>query len=592
MSGSRLLAALAAAALAWPTAVRAFTVHSPVGVVGDHAAATAAVTRSLGARFHDLRRFASLAAAQDAARGEGGPEVGLVVSATEQPHEITAYGVGMATCDVSLTVEVFALPAGRALFSHASPHRGPSCAEALAAAVDGLADELLVKLESYRRAGPASAEPEIRVELVPAAGPEGQRAVAEQLRRVIGVRRVRPLPDGGLVLTVYRELRELARAIDALPDLAVSRLGDGELTLRTAAGESTGSSREASRSDIEGDTPRRDLAPPPSPVAVAEARATSYPSSRESVPASPAAGLSAVAPAGPFHDKWALVVGISRYADATVPTLGYARKDAETFASTLRDAAIGRFLPDRVITLLDDQATLRNVKSQIELLARVVTEDDLFVVFLSTHAAPGEVDLAGDPYFVAYDTEKSDLYATGLAMRELTDALLHRIRARHVVAFLDACYTGQVLARSQLALTGAKSMVFEPAAGAPAPVSWAREWDSLARGSRDPAVPAPPRAATPSDKSIVLMTSSDGTEPSWESDSLGHGVFTYYLVEGLRESRGLATVGELFDRLRTRVAQQVAAEKQRQQQPRLFYSDPPRVAIGAPAVSGRGGSNP
>lgn len=129
----------------------------------------------------------------------------------------------MATCDVSLTIEVFALPAGRALFSHASPHRGPSCAEALAAAVEGLADELLVKLESYRRSGPASAEPEIHVELVPATDPEGQRAVAEQLRRVIGVRRVRPLPDGGLVLTVYRELRaELACAIDALPDLAVA----------------------------------------------------------------------------------------------------------------------------------------------------------------------------------------------------------------------------------------------------------------------------------------------------------------------------------------------------------------------------------
>lgn len=280
------------------------------------------------------------------------------------------------------------------------------------------------------------------------------------------------------------------------------------------------------------------------------------------------------------------MVGISRYADATVPTLGYARKDAETFASTLRDAAIGRFLPDRVITLLDDQATLRNVKSQIELLARVVTEDDLFVVFLSTHAAPGEVDLAGDPYFVAYDTEKSDLYATGLAMRELTDALLHRIRARHVVAFLDACCTGEVLARSRTRPHRRQVDGLRARGWRSGPRLLGPRMDSLARGSRDPAVPAPPRATTPSDKSIVLMTSSgDGTEPSWESDSLGHGVFTYYLVEALRESRGLATVGWVLHRLRTRVAQQVAAEKQRQQQPRLFYSDPPRVAIGAPAVS-------
>jgi hypothetical protein len=32
---------------------------------------------------------------------------------------------------------------------------------------------------------------------------------------------------------------------------------------------------------------------------------------------------------------------------------------------------------------------------------------------------------------------------------------------------------------------------------------------------------------------VIIFTSGRGTQPSWEDDDLGHGVFTYYLLKGL-----------------------------------------------------------
>src|SRR5262245_60026028 len=61
----------------------------------------------------------------------------------------------------------------------------------------------------------------------------------------------------------------------------------------------------------------------------------------------------------------AVVIGINKYLDPKRPSLRFARADAESVYQVLTDPAVGRFKPENVTLLVDDQATERNIKSVI-----------------------------------------------------------------------------------------------------------------------------------------------------------------------------------------------------------------------------------
>jgi uncharacterized caspase-like protein len=79
---------------------------------------------------------------------------------------------------------------------------------------------------------------------------------------------------------------------------------------------------------------------------------------------------------------------------------------------------------------------------------------------------------------------------------------------------------------------------------------------------------------------VIFISSSDGDQPSWESEALGHGFFTYYLMEALKQSQGQATVRSLFDFVKDEVRRAVLAEKGQLQEPRMFSSADADFAIG------------
>ncbi|MGC2301367.1 MAG: caspase family protein, partial [Acidobacteriaceae bacterium] len=155
--------------------------------------------------------------------------------------------------------------------------------------------------------------------------------------------------------------------------------------------------------------------------------------------------------AGPVQQKWALVVGISHFSDRAVPQLSYTTADANSFASELKDPGIGRFPAANVKVLTDDQATTRNIKQQLNWIARNAQPNDLVVIYVATHGSPRELDSAGGAnYIVTYDTEikSSDtpdedaLYATALPMVELANAVATRMKALRTAVILDTCYSG------------------------------------------------------------------------------------------------------------------------------------------------------
>ena len=235
----------------------------------------------------------------------------------------------------------------------------------------------------------------------------------------------------------------------------------------------------------------------------------------------------------PIRDKWALVVGVSEFANPAL-NLKYSAKDAKDFADYLVKEA--DFAPDHVKVLLNKDATERRILSELgdRWLPRVANPDDLVVIFVSTHGSGAELDVGGQNYLIAYDTDVQDLYTTGVPMQRLAKDIKDRVHCDRVVIFLDACHSGGVKSESKgLTRTGVDA-------------------SELAMGS-----------------GRMVIASSAEDQVSWESKNGANGVFTAALLQSLRKKGKDTTVGEMFAELKDKVQDQVLRERGRLQTPVL-----------------------
>jgi hypothetical protein len=219
---------------------------------------------------------------------------------------------------------------------------------------------------------------------------------------------------------------------------------------------------------------------------------------------------------------WAVIVGISRY--KAVQPLRYADKDALAFHDYLANY-IG--IPQEQTTLLlNDQATLMNLKRTLGTeLRRKAGEKDTVIVYYAGHGAPEADASAGDDdglekYIVPYDADPRDLYTTGLPMREI-ETIFQRLAPERVIFISDSCYSGATAGRT-FATASRRAVVSE---------------NFLSRLSKG--------------KGRIVLSASKASEVSEEREDLGHGVFTYYLLEGLRgkadaDKDGIITVDEAY----------------------------------------------
>lgn len=102
----------------------------------------------------------------------------------------------------------------------------------------------------------------------------------------------------------------------------------------------------------------------------------------------------------PIKDKWALVVGISKFQKPSL-NLKFPDKDAQDFAKFLVEKC--NFAPDHVKMLTNEQATRAAILNNLgdKWLPRVVRPDDLVVLYFSTHGSPATLDAVGVNYLMA-----------------------------------------------------------------------------------------------------------------------------------------------------------------------------------------------
>lgn len=261
---------------------------------------------------------------------------------------------------------------------------------------------------------------------------------------------------------------------------------------------------------------------------------------------------------GAIRDKYALVVGIGNFQDERIPKLRYTTKDARDFRDYLVDPHGGQFDPGKVELLLDGQATREGILKAIQRIILRAQEQDLLVVYVSSHGSPLEnsLGLQGVGYIVTYDTNVDDLYVEALEFQSFSETI-SRVRAQRKVTFLDTCFSGQA------GRVGAKNLAVTPLGVSP---ETAKLFTST-EGS-------------------YLVTSSDASEKSWESDRLQNSFFTYYLLAALRQPGDPPTLKEVFAELSRKVAAGVLQEKNAIQKPQLHpASASADLRIGAPPIS-------
>ncbi|GEM_PF-952661 len=264
-------------------------------------------------------------------------------------------------------------------------------------------------------------------------------------------------------------------------------------------------------------------------------------------------------------NKWAIIVGIGQFVDRRINRLDYTGKDALAVYNYLIDPNYGRFMKEQVFLMLNENATTFNIKVALDLVSKYSKPGDMVVIFLSTHGTPGDMDVEGIGYLVTYDTLVDSLYATAFNMTELVETVNKRIKADTVVTLADACYSaGSFKNLKFLKLRGAKNLVVQSEVQ-----SIPREMVKASLEKERLGVPADTVRNLSSGTGRIFITSSRSNEKSWESDTLGHGFFTYFLIDALKKKNGMIPIQEVFGYLEQELPKAVMKEKGEPQHPVL-----------------------
>jgi hypothetical protein len=217
---------------------------------------------------------------------------------------------------------------------------------------------------------------------------------------------------------------------------------------------------------------------------------------------------------------WAIVVGVATYTH--MPSLRYTDDDAYQFYAFLKSPEGGALPDNQVKVLIDETATRDNVLNSLRNTLSKADENDVVLFYFSGHGVEGA--------FIPVDFDGYDhrLY------HEEIKTIIEQSRAKHKLVLGDACHSGTLFAAEYqqdllASRTGVQSMLEK----------YYKAFENSKGG-------------------IAFLMSSRGQEVSLEDSGFRSGVFSHYLIKGLKGEADLngnkmVTLQELFAFVQKRV---------------------------------------
>lgn len=228
------------------------------------------------------------------------------------------------------------------------------------------------------------------------------------------------------------------------------------------------------------------------------------------------------------------VVVIANENYTQVPSVAYAANDGRVFAEYCRNT-LG--VPERNIRTVTD-ATLNEMRRNVSWLAQVgqtYGDKATILLYYSGHGVPDES--TGKAYILPVDGYHSDM-TTNYALSDLYGTLSGSGAGRAIV-LMDACFSGA--RRGDGTLVAARAVQIKAKAEAP-------------KGN------------------LIVFSAAQGDETAYPYEGQNHGMFTYFLLKKLQESRGEATLGELSDYITDHVTKTSLLENSKLQTPQVQTS--------------------
>ncbi|MBX3233221.1 MAG: caspase family protein [Labilithrix sp.] len=239
-------------------------------------------------------------------------------------------------------------------------------------------------------------------------------------------------------------------------------------------------------------------------------------------------------------------IGVTEYARPELAGLRYPAKDARDFASAFKPGP--SFAGVRTTELTNAKATraaILALRSEIE----KTKAEDVVVLYASGH---GVLDRSGGYFFAPHDADVADVQRTAVSYAAI-EGLLDGVPARKKLLVMDSCHAGELDAAEAAEITKSGRVKVT----SPTPAS------RTTRAAQPRDFFADLRRGT----GAHVLASSAGAEYSLEDPEWKNSVFTYALLQGLRERKadagedGELKVSELRAYVRKTVAELTAGHQ-------------------------------
>lgn len=234
----------------------------------------------------------------------------------------------------------------------------------------------------------------------------------------------------------------------------------------------------------------------------------------------------------PNENLFAFIIANENYPDAPVP---FALNDGRIFKEyCLKTLGI----PDKNIRMFED-ATYGNIIAAVEQVKQIADAyegEAGAIIYYAGHGVPDEK--RSSAYLLPIDGNPSDVASTGYSLEHFYSTL-SEMKLKNITVFLDACFSG------------------------------AKREDEMLLAGRGVAIKVKEEAPK---GNMVVFSAATGDETAHQLEEKGHGLFTYFLLKKMQETKGQIALGELAEYVTKQVKRQSVVINNKKQTPTVIPS--------------------